>query len=496
MKAINVRLGHATNSSSAHSVVISRTGAIGPEFGAEVGDYDFDGGWEKLILADDRSKLRYLMQQVHYSMPTSTTPAEERAILSSLFPELCSDDVSWVMGEDESSQLAYIDHQSIDPVDPDDVASIKKVLLAMNVGIVIDNDNSSMVVNNTNNFMEVSGGLAGLANLKCITLRDGRVAVLYNSKTGAKVRLVEGGETYEKGEFPELVDISITDYCSFGCSYCYRGSTTEGKHAKLSDIEKIADSLVKCATFEVALGGGEPTTHPEFKEILQLFLDRGITPNFTTYTANWIKDKALLAVACQCGGIGVSIPGPSKSALSQMTRIRKATHDYSSEQDWSRGPDVVAQLVVGAFNCKQTITALENITMSTVNKVLLLGYKETGRGKDATKYDESIEVVNTLLDNGGSIYRVGDERRPSDYHSLLDLSVDTKLVAEHHTWAKSKGGCVTTFNELLVTNLEGKYSMFIDAVAMKTGKSSFAGPRSMTNNTMTPASILRAFKRY
>ena len=84
----------------------------------------------------------------------------------------------------------------------------------------------------------------------------------------------------EELTYPEFYDVKITDYCEGNCSYCYMDSTCKGKHhtdilgkidsyfGKMSDNER---------PFQVAIGGGEPTTHPEFIECLAKFSDLGIS---------------------------------------------------------------------------------------------------------------------------------------------------------------------------------------------------------------------------
>ena len=80
---------------------------------------------------------------------------------------------------------------------------------------------------------------------------------------------------------PETIDVSITDWCNFGCSYCYQSSTKNRKHAGKNLIDQIFDSLSD-APYQIAIGGGEPTAHPDFPEILANVRQRGSVPNYTT----------------------------------------------------------------------------------------------------------------------------------------------------------------------------------------------------------------------
>lgn len=85
--------------------------------------------------------------------------------------------------------------------------------------------------------------------------------------------------------WPELADISISNYCTVGCSCCYRDSSPQGKSMSLADYRHVLDQLthpIWGSVFQVALGGGEPLEHPDFIKIIQLTRDLGMVPNFTT----------------------------------------------------------------------------------------------------------------------------------------------------------------------------------------------------------------------
>ena len=60
--------------------------------------------------------------------------------------------------------------------------------------------------------------------------------------------------------FAENMDIKITNYCDMGCPFCHEGSTTDGKFGDIMN-EKFIDTLHPYQ--EVALGGGDATSHPD-----------------------------------------------------------------------------------------------------------------------------------------------------------------------------------------------------------------------------------------
>lgn len=73
---------------------------------------------------------------------------------------------------------------------------------------------------------------------------------------GTKVREWEG---VQKVEFPESIDVKITDYCLMGCKFCYEMSTRKGKHGDLETLKTKLSSLP--SGIELAIGGGNPLDH-------------------------------------------------------------------------------------------------------------------------------------------------------------------------------------------------------------------------------------------
>jgi uncharacterized radical SAM superfamily Fe-S cluster-containing enzyme len=68
--------------------------------------------------------------------------------------------------------------------------------------------------------------------------------------------------------------LEITSSCNLTCPMCYAGSSPGGKHLSLADCQRQIDRLVAVeGRAEVCqLSGGEPTTHPQFAEILEYAL--------------------------------------------------------------------------------------------------------------------------------------------------------------------------------------------------------------------------------
>lgn len=115
-------------------------------------------------------------------------------------------------------------------------------------------------------------------------------------------------------KYPEFYDVKVTPYCEGNCPYCYQNSLSIVSHPD-NVIGKFKSFFVKFndnqKPFQIAFGGGEPTTHPDFLELLRVCYTMGIIPNYTT-NGMWVcKSKEevfeiIKATKCFCGGVAVS----------------------------------------------------------------------------------------------------------------------------------------------------------------------------------------------
>lgn len=104
---------------------------------------------------------------------------------------------------------------------------------------------------------------------------------------------------------PETIDVKITNFCGFGCPYCYMDSTPQSKsRCDLSLFEAIFEGLDH-APYQIAIGGGEPTTHPQFVDFLKFIREKGTVPNYTTAGHNLTPEIAE-ATNKYCGGVAIS----------------------------------------------------------------------------------------------------------------------------------------------------------------------------------------------
>jgi hypothetical protein len=291
--------------------------------------------------------------------------------------------------------------------------------------------------------------------------KDGDAIVGFSHKTGTKVRW--SPTPYEKAGTPELVDMKITNFCAYGCSFCYMDSTKDGQHAPLSRIIDYFDQMKDLGLFELALGGGEPAHHPEFAQILQAATERGITCNFTAFGLDWIKNKDIMLAIEAARGCGIGLSIHTAKDITKVERARQALREariYSAQ--------VMGQTVIGG----STFTSVEQmLDKSIAHRVplLLLGYKETGRGIGYNRRSVSRERMMGLLTKARRAIENANE-----YENGFQLSVDTSFLDQHGDLLDEMGVPV-----ILRSSPEGKFSMFVDAVMGLCGPSSYCDESQM-----------------
>lgn len=453
MRIQSIRLGHANNSSSTHSILLNATGTP-----VASGSGDFQYGWDWFHLVTKNDKSKYLAALVYSALARDMSDEHAQIIAKELTG---ADIVGHLAGKGEDSMGAYVDHQSV-PIFPieygsnafDDKGKIDAQFMREFVEYVRNNskvtigggnDNTESWERNLFGGTPIFGELPRDGRELLISRKDGDWWILYNKGSGAKIRISfkDDAKPFAASSTPELVDVKITDYCPMGCKFCHQSSTRDGKHADLKKIERLAYDLNRAKVFEVALGGGETTTHPDFPSILKIFNDHAITPNFTTFNMNWRKNEKIAdAVKKYCRSFAVSYPNDVRGIAL-----------WNDDLDNRNAPRGVLQIPLGCYDEATTKRALKDAINYGVN-VTFLGYKHYGRGERFQGHDYGW-VVDWIMEQG-------KERR------FLRFGADSLFVQQFGEVFKTHG-----VSELLMVNAEGAYSCYIDAVEGKMGASSY-----------------------
>lgn len=535
MKIVGISKGFSTNSSSKHSIIINRMLKRDPfDFDFDLENPEFQRNW--FVLNTEYAKMLYVASQLYTGFENSV-PADElrRAMVQKItglskydlidiqdhgvdhqslwnlptsFPmEFYTDlvtffknkDVVVIGGNDEEEifdyDLSSENGKNIFKNQLLNVTDLHKIKNLIQEFSNIDNKVVAIVKDqNSNQFYP----LTQFDFTKDVEIRkDGDYWIAFSYQTGEKIRFTFNldAKPYTKAKIPELVDLNITEFCNLGCPWCYKAAASTGNHADTNSVLNYIRILDYLGVYEIAIGGGEPTEHPDFAKIiscLESYNQPHTRINFSTYSTKWLDNSDIVqAVKTNVGGIGVSVH--SLEDISKIEKIAETVRPdcdgidryrnyYKSETPGK--PMVMAQHVFGTLPVTETIELLKKSEKDYI-PILLLGYKTTGRGENSKEID----------------YRAN----PEEYKKLIDvfkkyngvLSIDTLFVNKYKDLLDSANIC-----ELTYTTEEGKFSCYIDAVQNTMSPSSFSELKyTITEgkpNIMGPDSdqILTIFSRF
>ena len=263
---------------------------------------------------------------------------------------------------------------------------------------------------------------------------------------GTKIRFAD--VDHFKPEFPENIDVCITKKCDGGCPYCYEGCTPNGSHGLLLDGDGELDmwlQTLKPGT-ELALNGND-LTHPDLERALILLAERGIITNMTVNQIHFASNAVKLRLWQKKGlihGLGISLVNSESDLFYEMLKLFD---------------NVVIHTIAGIL----TVEDLINL-QSAKPKVLILGYKNIGRGRQYSlnNADEIMHNIKELKENLPMFIKRGYFSNISfDNLAILQLDVKELLFKDNEEeWSRFYMGD------------DGGFTMYIDAVNYKYAKNS------------------------
>ena len=418
-----------------------------------------DFGWETFTLADKESKEDYLFAAIKSCVADSTSPELATVIGRAL---------SGTTMTEEDAKNSYIDHQSFiplprkfgypDSIDVDFIKDYRDYVLREDLIVLGGNDNEGEhpLAGKKSDEPPLPREASPLTARKDI---KNDYWTLFNKETGAKLRMSFSANDFKapmKAEAPELVDLKITSRCSAGCAYCYTDSKPEDPHGDNTYIRNIISRLIDLSVFEVAIGGGEPTEHPNFVSFLEQLKDGGIVANFTTKSFAWIKDEEQrIPILASCGAFAYSV-----DSISQLERLV----NYVAKYDIPRNK--VNIQIVNSIHREDFYSEVFETAKTNKFRVTLLGFKEVGRG---TTYKSRIPVWDSP-GKGCELFWLKALKSlvVKNGYDIPYISIDTLMASQFSKELKEAGIPSHTYH-----THEGSFSMYIDAVKKKAGPSSY-----------------------
>lgn len=255
---------------------------------------------------------------------------------------------------------------------------------------------------------------------------------------GTKIRETEEEEFIPA--FAENMDIKITNYCNAGCPFCHEGSTMRGLHGDILN-QKFIETLHPYQ--EVAIGGGDATSHPDLIPFLQKLKEKKVIANITVSQIHFEQKQELIRKLVGeklVYGIGVSLVNPTDDFISLVQQY----------------PNAVIHVINGVVWQEE----MERLYDKDL-KILILGYKELRRGSDWIRKERSWIAANQtwMKENLGEII---NRFKVMSFDNLAIEQLEVRKIMRQEEWEEFYMGD------------DGTMTYFIDMVEKKFAKSSTA----------------------
>lgn len=479
----NRRSSLATNSSSTHSVVYKNKEQVFEDLG--IFDNNYYDRCTKTIAASREAKIRYIFANIFQWQELVELMAERYPEMKEYYPlaknhfdiycneekrnamlsNVVDKDDYWDLWDDletyrfgEHNRGRLYNHKEL-------YLSYKylcNIIDSPDIVIIGGSDENDFVFDITDGCHKISHEFSYMKNITD-KVKNGNYYILYGDMfyRKEKLRLQVDSIPDMIPEFPELVDMKLTDACEHNCPFCYMASTPNGKHAKLDDVCEIVNSFKNKTEF--ALGGGNVLLHPKFNEIVKFIQNNGHIVNITIRyddVETIKKNKSLKdAIKKYVSGIGISVQkskdvDTAEGFISEMLELGKhiSLHIIPEMLGIKKSTEILDSMNnINDFlkaNKKQN-----NVVGTNKCKVLFLGMKSTGRAKNLKHKFLTDSELNVLKEK-----------------SRYQFNVDTSFINTYYEWFKKH---YSDSEQFFLTKHEGEYSMFIDAVNCKAYTSSY-----------------------
>jgi hypothetical protein len=236
---------------------------------------------------------------------------------------------------------------------------------------------------------------------------------------------------------PEQMDLKITDWCDAGCSWCHEKSTRRGAHGDVGAMLSLLSDLPPGV--EIAIGGGDPLSHPEFARLVLGLRDMGLIPSVTVNGRHLDRHRAELERLIDLGavyGVGVSF--------------------FEKLPEWDYR-HMVVHMIAGVDDP----AALDGVDR---RKLLILGYKNFGRG-NGYRAAFPTQVDANLAQWYRELPLIGLAHHLSFDTLAVNLLKPERLFRSKERYAMRYMGD------------EGRFSMYVDGVLKQAAVSSYSAER-------------------
>lgn len=270
---------------------------------------------------------------------------------------------------------------------------------------------------------------------------NGNYVVKFNTENGTKIRETEDDDFI--AEFPENMDVKITNQCDMGCPMCHENSTIDGLHGDILNPNFI--NKLRPYT-EMAIGGGNPLVHPDLIPFLEKLKERKVVANMTVNQVHFENSQDMVRKLVDDGlinGLGVSLVNANDKFIELIKQY----------------PNAVIHVINGILK-PSDIEVLKDNNL----KMLILGYKTFRRGIEWYNTDHENIVVKKswLYEELGNII---NQFNVVSFDNLAIEQLEVSRLMSEDEW-----------NEFFMGE-DGNYTMYIDLVKQQFARCSIAEVR-------------------
>lgn len=276
-----------------------------------------------------------------------------------------------------------------------------------------------------------------------VRYQNGNYTVTIDTQNGTKIR--ENDLDFFRADFPESMDIKITNCCDIGCPMCHENSTKFGLHGDIM-AEGFIDKLHPYT--ELAIGGGNPLEHPDLVSFLKKCKKLKLIPSMTVNQVHFMKNRDFLKNLVEqklIYGLGVSLVRVTNDFIDALKEF----------------PNAVIHVINGM------VTPLELETLSGEGlKILILGYKQFRRGEQLyQEQGEQIEETKSWLYKKLPIIISEGWFEVVSFDNLAIKQLDAQRLMSNEDW------------EQFYMGDDGSATMYVDMVNREFAKSSTSTER-------------------
>ena len=336
--------------------------------------------------------------------------------------------------------------------------------------------------------------------------KNGNYIVKFDEVTGTKIyQTFKSFEPYNP-DFPDSLDVKITNKCQTGCPFCFENSTRDGKHADLDKLWNILNRLPN-KPIEIALGGGDileflsdstPEIQLSFTRFLQRLKSKGFSIGMTLELGRFLDNKdcctSILNTPDLINSLGLSISNTKLFKNNPPLHILHQIHNY--HLDYVRylnypPQSIVFHAIVGIITVSFLRDFIEwynefektdgnsdflllfpDSTMRKIRRkprIIFLGYKSWGRGKNFInpEVNKNIEDLRVFLNH--KFLRRRDSKDEKWNISFDNLAIEQLGIRNQLT--------TDQWNSFFMGE-EMSHSMYVDGVSEKFAQSSHSYPIS------------------